>query len=54
MEKEMYEAVIELQYKAINNLMEANKKLMDFISQDETAYGSLTQTKGSDEDECNE
>lgn len=34
MEKEVYEAVIELQYKAIDNLMEANKKLMDFISSD--------------------
>lgn len=34
MEKEMYEAVIELQYKAIDNLMEANKKLMGFISSD--------------------
>jgi len=34
MEKETYEAVIELQYKAIDNLMEANKKLMEFISLD--------------------
>lgn len=34
MEKEMYEAVIELQYKAIDNLMAANKKLMEFISLD--------------------
>lgn len=31
MEKETYEAVIELQYKTIENLMEANRKLLDYL-----------------------
>lgn len=33
MEKEMYEAVIELQYKTIENLMEANKKLINYLDE---------------------
>lgn len=33
MEKEMYEAVIELQYKAIGNLVKANNKLTDYLEE---------------------
>jgi hypothetical protein len=33
MEKEMYEAVIELQYKAIENLVKANNKLTDYLEE---------------------
>lgn len=31
MEKELYEAIIELQYKSIEQLVETNKKILDFI-----------------------